>query len=238
MSKLDHKKIRHFSENTLGNKKAKADNSAEILKWFLDYQSNYEEYIRTSTRYFSASTLISDNNWLYDKDTITYTEKISAGMLLAVDFGKCYKNECGYIHTALCLRVLGNKALVVPTTTSKIKANEAYHSTVNSDGNKNLWLGRIEDGFAEESALLLTDIKFISLGRVIDSFSSINMKILEDIRKSAFEIMFPSQVNKFNQKISALEKTIEKLRNEKELLRRENQSLKAKNKSLAGKVKR
>jgi len=233
MKELDHNLIRPFCKNLRGNKQSMAENSNSILKWFLDYQRNYEEYIRTAKSYYSASSLLSDNNWLMNREKTLYDVKITSGMLLAVDFGKSYGGECGYIHTALCLDITGNKVFVVPMTTVVSVVNSAYHPIDNPSGNRSLWLGRIEDGFTEKSALNLRDAKYVSIGRIIGDFSCVDDNITSEIKMCVMKALFSTQVNTFIQNVSKLEKANEKLRFEKEELRRENQSLKDKNKNLA-----
>lgn len=206
MKILDPHKIISLSKNTTGNKRKMARNYNEILNWFLDYQNNYEEYIRAESAYYSSSVLLADYNWMKNINKTTYDKPITAGMLLAVDFGKCYKEECSFIHTALCLLVTGKKVLVVPATTKDTRIKKAYHPIEDPKANHSMWLGRVEDGFSERCALLLNDARFISLGRIVNDYSIIKVNIIGDIRSEVLSIMFPNQVKSFKNKIYELEK--------------------------------
>jgi hypothetical protein len=232
MKTLDHNLISQYLKNTEGNKLSFAKNNDSVFSWSLDYQNKYAEYIRASKTYYAANTLSSDDNWLDNKDKVSYNKKIVPGMVLLIEFGKAYKNEYGYLHPALCLHAVGNRILVTPMTTKAAEIKEAYHPKNNPKGKSSMWLARIADGFENESALLLKDTRFVSVGRIIKDFSVINSIVVSEIRKQAMKTLFHSEVNNHNQEIAKLAKTIETLTTDKERIQRENQSLKAKVKLL------
>ena len=229
MKKLNYYKLQPLSKNIPTNKSTNSEDSVDIMLGLMDYQSNFEEFIRNENYYDSTSILIADNDWLKRKGNNSFSKSISEGIILKTDFGKCYSGECAYIHFSLCVRVYRSKILVIPMTTSEKYVNKAYHPVDNKSGDYSLRLARPEDGFTSKGALFINDARFISIGRVIDAYANINPDALQDIKKHLFSVCLPvyekEYVNLKNE-VADLTCTIEKLSAENEKLASELKNLK------------
>ena len=222
MKLLDYASLQPISKNTADNKATNSQQSIAIMLGLLDYQNNFEEYIRNSSCYDSASTLIAENDWLKRRTKNSFPKEINDGAILKTDFGKGYFGECAYIHFSLCIRKYKNKILVVPMTSVADTINKAYHPIDNPKGEYRLRVGKKEEGFPLMCALFMNDAKFISIGRIVDCVASIDIAALELIKRHLLSIAFP----KFDSELTNLQSNSNLLQDEIAALKKENATLK------------
>ncbi|MHA6529134.1 type II toxin-antitoxin system PemK/MazF family toxin [Paenibacillus sp. BAC0078] len=143
-------------------------------------------------------------NWTTRRDTTVYSEKdtngnyqvynVQMGEIYLADMGLSY--ELAYTHPVLILGNVGDKVLVVPSTTATAKLQDAYHPTTHRTGNRFLRKVGIDNGFSETSALMLNSIQVISKGRLLERKGRLNENITDndsvfnELRNTLFKLYF------------------------------------------------
>lgn len=192
MKNLDYNAIQPLSKNTQYNKRTKAEQSLPCMLALLDYQNNFEEFIRKMSIYDATSLLIAEQDWINRHNFNSYKNKLTKGQVCRVDFGKTYNIENAFIHYALFMGKYDNKFLVIPMTTSSDEVCKAFHPIDRPDGEYRLRLAKPDEGFSKQAALYMNDAKFISPGRVISDNEIIKPNIHEEIEIHLIKVMFPA----------------------------------------------
>jgi mRNA-degrading endonuclease toxin of MazEF toxin-antitoxin module len=204
-----------------------AKNSSVTLTEFIKATSNLTVYGTNLTDEELSMFIKSIQNWMIRRNYTTCRSSVSAGDIFFADLGINYKPETAYPHPIVVIETVGNIALVAPTTTSSSKMSQAYHPIDNPTGDTYLRKVRqTEDGFAEDCAIILTDIKSISLGRLLDkkgTMDDINNanSIFREVKEKIFSMFMPKEYIEFlklkeendelKDRISDLETDLEKL---------------------------
>lgn len=175
-------------------------------------------------------------NWTFRRNFTDFFEKdannkpilatVDIGEIFLADLGLSY--ETAYVHPVVVLEKIGNKLLVVPTTTASEKVNTAFHPITNKTGNKFYRKVLEQDGFDEDCALMLNSILVISKGRLLERKGKLtenisdNTSIFNEIKKTIFEKYLGKLFREYEE---VLEENIA-LREELEILKKQNQSAK------------
>ncbi len=119
---------------------------------------------------------------------------VDPGDICYIDYGKTYLNEMGYQHLGLVLKVVNNKALVVPLTSNVYQYEQAFDEIETPDGKRHLMRIGQPAGLKKPSVLFLNDIRFINTARIIETFGHIdeNSKLFRQIQLRLMDILFQS----------------------------------------------
>ena len=221
MKQLNYASLQGLAKNTTSNKSINAEDSASVLLSLLDYNSNLEEFLRKANCYDAANTIISENNWILRRRNTTTKEQISEGCVFRTDFGNAYIGECSYVHYSLCVRLYNDKALVVPMTSNENQINKAFHPRENESGEYKLRRGLRSEGFIDDCAMFMNDVKFISFGRIIKALPAIDNTALISIQEQLYSIIFPTfskQLKRYKTNEAYLQQYIEDLEYENQKL--------------------
>jgi mRNA-degrading endonuclease toxin of MazEF toxin-antitoxin module len=181
-----------------------------------------------------AMLTMSLQSWYYRKNFRTCRVPVNLGSIFLADLGNCYSPELAYIHPVVILEMIGSLALIVPTSSSPNTVTTAYHPVDNPAGNSFCRKVKPVDGFQNECALLLTNIRTISQGRLLDCVGQLNNindpnSLFVEIKQKCFEMCFPKQnINllKETQENGELKNKIDELTKENlELLEKLNQQM-------------
>lgn len=114
--------------------------------------------------------MISAANYQKRKDCYSCEElgiKVRVGDIAYIDFGEAYRNEIGFQHFGIILKLYRNKAFVVPMS-GNYQAYLSAYGKDNPRGKKHLMrLGKLE-GMNKDSVLFINDVKWINTARIID----------------------------------------------------------------------
>lgn len=164
----------------------------------------------------SALHIMSMQNWLLKKEVQTSTTTPCYGQIWFADLGSNYMPECSYSHPVLILEMIGNMVLVIPSTTSPQYINDAYHPNDNDEGNKFFRKVGVLEGFVAPCALILSNVRAISLGRLLDlkgTMPGVNdptkSSVFWEIKDRCFEFCFPKkkiEIYNLKGKVNQMEK--------------------------------
>ncbi|MVX64389.1 hypothetical protein GKZ28_11875 [Clostridium chromiireducens] len=192
-------------------KTKKAKDSAQCMSEFTAFISNYIEKCLQFTQEELAFIIISMQNWIIRKDYTYSRDEVKAGDIFFADLGIGYKPEFAYTHPVIILERIGKYVLVMPTSTSAKTVKEAYHPDDNQAGNRFFRKVGVDDGFQEECAIIISNIRTISLGRLIEKKGELNDitnadSLFIELKEKALKLCFPRQVSKYKTEYCNLEK--------------------------------
>lgn len=94
--------------------------------------------------------------------------RVNVGDVCFIDFGQAYIHEAGYQHFGVVLKLVNNKAFVVPMTSNETTYMYAEDVSRHQYGKNHLHqMGWIE-GLNKRSVCFVNDCKFINTARIID----------------------------------------------------------------------
>ncbi|OON99656.1 MAG: hypothetical protein ATN35_11585 [Epulopiscium sp. Nele67-Bin004] len=226
---MDFNKLRTLSKDTT-NENMKVSQSTDMLNEFTQLITFLVEDFRKLSVKESALFIMSLVNWFKRKDNSCYKDKKTGksikpkvGEIYLADLGIAYKPEMGYTHPVIIIGIVGNSLLVVPTTTSKEKLQQAYHPISNPEGKR--YLRKVDkiDGFATTCTILLRKGNTISIGRLLEYKGKVkDENLINEVVNKSFEQMYPRIYRKqqgieienieLNAKINILQEEIEVLK--------------------------
>ena len=137
--------------------------------------------------------MISAVNYQNRRDYYSCEElgiRVRVGDIAYIDFGEAYRNEIGFQHFGLILKLYRNKAFVVPMS-GNYQAYLSAYGKDNPKGKKHLMrLGKLA-GMNKESVLFINDVKWINTARIIDIKAHVrkNSKQFQDIRERVLQCL-------------------------------------------------
>lgn len=163
--------ITRFAENKDENKSKETRKTASIILAAVQLMENYIKGLKNLSAYDSASTIISDANWIQKStfNTLKSNGKninIEIGRTYYIDFGKTFHGELAYFHHGLCIGKRDGKILIIPMTSGKKYFSSCYHPQNNPNANRKWRQGLQTEGFQKNCVLLINDLKYISAGRI------------------------------------------------------------------------
>ncbi len=213
--KINFEKLKNIISEP-DSKNNKANHSEEGWREFMVMISNYIFSAGKLNEDELAMHTMSMQNWLIRKDYTTCNNQLKIGDIYFADLGVNYKPEFSYPHPVLILEFIGQMILIVPVTTSKITVEKAFHPEGNQAGERFYRFVNSENGFSEDSALILSEVRTISKGRLLDYKGRIrNLDMIREIKNKIIEFYLPMN-----------HKELIKLQNDLKLLSIENEDLK------------
>ena len=188
-----------------------AGNSSICLSQFINIISNITSQANDFTESDLALLTKSLQQFLHRRFFTSCKEEIKVGDIFNIDFGINYEPEMSYNHPGLILEEIGDLVLVVPTSTSSKKLQNAYHPIKNKNGNWYYYEVDKNDGFAERCVLILGNVCTISKGRLLEKKGHLTCDISDEnslyreIRNIMLQHLFPKEYNKLTSRISELE---------------------------------
>ncbi len=228
MELIDESLLQSLKED-LTNKSLDAKQNEKVMTQFFYSQNNIYKFISKNFKVFELSLWVKSRVNYINRKTIANTTPFSKKEILNVDFGFNYGNELSYEHPCVVIEELRNKILVVPCSSSKFKHIYKEDGTIR----KEYYPGEVCDGFTKQTALLLSDCKWISKNRVVSKWNkSVTNDFFKKMYDSLFILMFETknrqllsvvkkkeeldiENKELKQNISQLKKNIEELEKEK-----------------------
>lgn len=173
--RVDYKKLGQIAVNPAYRSQPAKDTS-DVFANYLYLMSNLNADVDAWSASEMAMITNSLNRW-QDKKTHVYSQNISVGDILMVDFGLCYAPELSYGHPALVLETWSNLMFVVPATSSSSKLAQAYHPIDNPGGK---WYYRkvgTSDGFAHDCVLIINNAKIISKTSILSPMGKLTCSL-------------------------------------------------------------
>ena len=227
-----------FTGNNATNKSMEAIKRYKILHGLFQLEENMHKILKQLNAYDASSILIAESNWMKRNHFSKYmpsrdaNDKVAFGQVCAIDYGKTYKGEMGYIHPGLCVGIKEGKYLIIPITTGRNWRINCYHPIVNPEKTKEYRQALKSEGFEKDEVLLLNDAKFISGGRILELHEIISADPLKQIQEQLFQIMFPTLLKDVTRVKIENEKYVRIIEN----MERQIKNLKNKNNILSAKV--
>lgn len=162
--------------------------------WF-DYLEKKKDVYSSLLPHLVDECLISEANFVLrgrsesGKALGIYVEE---GDICYLDYGQTYLNEMGYQHLGLVMKVVNNKALVIPITSNECQYRNAYDPIKTPKGKRHLMRIGKPKGLKKPSVLFLNDMRFINTARIIETFSHIDVdsKLYRSIQLRIMEVLF------------------------------------------------
>ena len=113
---------------------------------------------------------------------------VRVGDICYIDFGLSYLNEAGFQHFGLVLKIVNNKAFVIPMTSNE----KTYKDSISNYRKNHLMpIGKVR-GMNKNSVLFLNDAKFINTARIIDVKAYIppTCPLFKEINRRLKELLF------------------------------------------------
>lgn len=163
-----------------------------------ELDSLLNQYINETYGFYQVLTgkdaiahMISDENYRQRYQAKSCEELgvwVKPGDICYIDFGSGYLNEAGFQHFGIVMKIVNNKAMVIPMTSNEktyqeaIKMNRKYHLMA---------IGKVK-GMNKNSVLFLNDFKSINTARIIDvkAHIPIDSKLFINIKERAIEVLF------------------------------------------------
>ncbi len=218
--RIDHNALQPLSKNEKRNHDTLSKDS-EVCKSNVEiFISNFRDYLLSTDVYECSSLLISENNWFFRKANVKCKGKdnvalpLFAGQLIQVDLGKDYEVESGLIHYGLILKVVKDKVLIIPMTTTPKQISVAFHPKKNPTGKFHLRRGLLSEGFTKSVALYINDIRCVSIGRLLPykSVDKINVNTYNEIREHVLRYYFADMFKEYDNRVNQLTEENSKLR--------------------------
>lgn len=146
-------------------------------QWWNTFYEKQSEMINDMEIEQAIDYLISSANHIERhkaKGCSDFNVNIEVGDVCYIDFGTAYINEIGYQHFGLILSIRGTKAFVVPMSGNQIQYQNAYDEKSNPLGKKHLMRFEKLPGMVKNTALFLSDAKWINTARIIDVKAHLN----------------------------------------------------------------
>jgi hypothetical protein len=223
IKRLDYGRLQPLSENKIkSNHETKAFDS-DVCKCNTDlFVDNIKNYLLSTSVFECSSLLISENNWFNRKGNTEYKDKNGNDLtllpcqIIQIDLGKNYDVECGLIHYGLIIKVLKDKVLIVPMTTTDNEYFNAFHPVENPNGKFHLRRGLLSEGFTKNVTLYINDIRSISIGRLLPykSVDIINIDAYNSIREHILRFYFSDIFKSLTAQIETIQKENERLKSE------------------------
>jgi hypothetical protein len=176
--RVDYRKLGQIALNPAYRNQPAKDTS-DVLANYLYLMSNLNADVDAWSASEMAMITNSLNRW-QDKKTHVYSQNVSVGDILMVDFGLRYAPELSYGHPALVLETWNNLMFVIPATSSSSKLAQAYHPTDNPSGK---WYYRkvgASDGFAHDCVLIINNAKTISKTSILSPMGKLTCNLQDE----------------------------------------------------------
>lgn len=227
-----------YTGNNTTNKCMEAIKKHKILNGLFQLEENIHKILKQLNAYDASSILMAESNWMKRNHFSKYmpskgaNKKVSFGQVCAIDYGKTYKGEMGYIHPGLCVGIKEGKYLIIPMTTGKNWCKDCFHPITNPEKTKEYRQALKTEGFEKDEVLLINDSKFISGGRILELHEIISSDALKSIQEQLFQIMFPTLLEDIIKLRNENEKNIRIIEN----MEHQVKNLKKKNNILSSKI--
>lgn len=175
-----------------------AKDSSDVLSSYMQLLSNLIYAHERLSESEIAMITASINKWITKKD-ICISKKYGVGKIVQIEWGNNFSPELSYKHPAIIIEEWGNSVLVVPTTSTPSKVEEAYHPIDNPKGK---WYYRkvgVSEGFAHDCAIILDNAKILSKSRIISISGSISgnindkSNVFREIRQTMIKHFFSKE---------------------------------------------
>ncbi len=113
---------------------------------------------------------------------------VRPGDICYIDFGLSYLNEAGFQHFGLVLRLINNKAFVIPMTSNE----KTYFDSISKNRKAHLMpIGKVK-GMNKNSVLFLNDARCINTARIIDvkAHVPIQSNLFKEINERLSDLLF------------------------------------------------
>lgn len=199
--------LRKYTED-IAQKRVRAIDVPELVLQFIEYESLNHALLHSSSAYELANSLRSYNFWYNKRNTEPPKFKPNPRDVYYVDLGAFnIKYEEGFIHPCLVIKTYGDKALVIPGSTKKYGKGSFLIEDIIS-----------EDGFTDNTGLLLDQLKCVSVTRFKGiKLGRMNIETFKKVENKIFKAFLLNKYAEFEQ----LEKRKNQLESDTELLKQE-----------------
>ena len=175
-----------------------ANDTSEVLSSYMKLLSNLIYATEKLSESEMAMIINSLNRWITKKD-YSDNRTYGIGKIVQMEWGTNFSPELSYKHPAVIVEEWKNTVLVIPTTSTPAKVQEAFHPVENPEGK---WYYRkvgIEEGFAHDCALILNNAKIMSKARITSVSGSITgnlndkENVFREIRKTMIKHFFSKE---------------------------------------------
>lgn len=217
MEKINKKQVENIYRQIEGNKTIKGCEIRTLSPYYKKAMDNFEKYLSHLSAYEMGQVINSISHYLDDKNALCYgKERIyKRGDIVILDFGFMnFGYEFSYPHPAVVLSQTKNFLFVAPCTSKKF--GKGYSDVL--DGYK-------EDGFQENTGVLLDGVRWVSKNRVIEIMGCCSIRILRKIEEYTLNhiLTYSYEKNRKRKELIQLQEEITKLENQlSELQKRTN----------------
>lgn len=113
---------------------------------------------------------------------------VRVGDICYIDFGLSYLNEAGFQHFGLIVKLIHNKAFVIPMTSNE----KTYQESLARQNKSHLMpIGKVK-GMHKHSVLFLNDAKCINTARIIDVKAHIPVQsaLFKAVKERLYDMLF------------------------------------------------
>lgn len=173
------------------NKNATYEDDEELNEVLEQYVNETYGFYKVMTGKDALARMISEENYRERYQAKGCEELgvwVKPGDICYIDFGLGYLNEAGFQHFGLVMKIINNKAVVIPMTSNE----KTYHEAIKANGKSHLMaIGKIK-GMNKNSVLFLNDFKSINTARIIDvkAHIPVDSKLFIQIKNRAIKLLF------------------------------------------------
>lgn len=202
---IDSRELRKIEKEKITSK---AFMDSILLSSFLKVIHNIIEVGSKINNLEMAMLTDSINHWIIGRNEKKKSKKYLSGTIIEVEFGLSYKTETPYRHSAIVIKDLTNKVLVVPSTSKQEFIKRAYHPIDNPNGDIHFRKVDENDNFDHECVLTLNDMRTISKNRIISICGFIETQdkncLYKEIKQNLLKIYFDEEIQEYESKIHEL----------------------------------
>lgn len=212
MNKINKKQVEKIYK---GISESKTISGNEVKNLKIVYEKaieNFNKYLSELSVYEMAQAINSITHFLEDKTSEKKAKEYKRGDIVIIDYGFMnFGFEFSYPHPSIVLCTTKNYMLVAPGTTKKF--GKGYQDVL--DAYK-------DDGFEENTGILLDGVRWISVNRAIEKIGEASIRVLRKVEEFTLNHILTYSFEK-----SKKRKEIVALMRENESLKAENDRLKA-----------
>ncbi|NBK98042.1 MAG: hypothetical protein EOM50_08490 [Erysipelotrichia bacterium] len=174
-----------------GQKEGIYDDSLQMNEMLNQYVHETYGFYKVLSQKDAIAHMISEENYrerYLAKGCEELGVWIRPGDICYIDFGNAYLNEAGFQHFGLIMKIVNNKACVVPMTSNQ----KTYQEAIKCNGKQHLMaIGKVK-GMNKNSVLFLNDFKSINTARIIDvkAHIPIDSKLFMQIKQRLLKVLF------------------------------------------------
>jgi mRNA-degrading endonuclease toxin of MazEF toxin-antitoxin module len=215
MEKISKKKVEEIYKGLSECKMTKGSEVESLKSVYEKAIHNFLDYLSSLSAYEMAQAINSITHFIEDKTQERKPKDFERGDIIIVDYGFMnFGFEFSFPHPSVVLSATKNYLFVAPCTTKKF--GRGFSDVLDS---------YIEDGFQENTGVLLDGVRWISKNRAIEKIGCASYRVLRKIEEFTLNHMLTYTFEKSKRRKEMVKLQIENdtLRMEVEMLRKANQ---------------